>query len=43
MSVVIDIYNHFLPESWENLADRFGEPEDSHPWRERLPVLQPRF
>jgi aminocarboxymuconate-semialdehyde decarboxylase len=34
MSVAVDIHNHFLPESWENLAQRFGEPD--WPWMKHL-------
>lgn len=34
MSVAVDIHNHFLPESWENLAERFGEP--NWPWMKHL-------
>lgn len=30
MSLVIDMHSHFLPESWPDLAERFGEPD--WPW-----------
>lgn len=39
MSVVVDIHNHFLPESWENLAERFGEPD--WPWMKHLGCGKP--
>jgi aminocarboxymuconate-semialdehyde decarboxylase len=26
MTVAVDVHNHFLPESWPDLAERFGEP-----------------
>ena len=34
MSVAVDIHNHFLPESWPDLAERFGEP--NWPWMKHL-------
>ena len=34
MSAVVDVHTHFLPESWENLAERFGEPD--WPWMKHL-------
>jgi aminocarboxymuconate-semialdehyde decarboxylase len=29
-SPVVDIHSHFLPESWPDLAERFGTPD--WPW-----------
>jgi aminocarboxymuconate-semialdehyde decarboxylase len=34
MSLAVDIHNHFLPESWPDLAKRFGEPD--WPWMKHL-------
>lgn len=34
MCVSVDIHNHFLPESWPDLAQRFGEPD--WPWMKHL-------
>jgi aminocarboxymuconate-semialdehyde decarboxylase len=34
MTVAVDIHNHFLPESWPDLAERFGEP--NWPWMKHL-------
>jgi aminocarboxymuconate-semialdehyde decarboxylase len=34
MIVAVDIHNHFLPESWPDLSERFGEPD--WPWMKHL-------
>jgi aminocarboxymuconate-semialdehyde decarboxylase len=34
MTAVVDIHNHFLPDSWPDLAERFGEP--NWPWMKHL-------
>jgi aminocarboxymuconate-semialdehyde decarboxylase len=34
MTVAVDVHNHFLPESWPDLAERFGEP--NWPWMKHL-------